>query len=97
MEKNIRKISNPDVPLEAVLKYIVRDRDRYKEEMEQVAEYAKLLELRISEMAVSQEKMVAELNARHEAQVNAMRKHYKKLFGQIKCVVDNYEHHKDSL
>ena len=44
-----RKPQTPDagpekIPLEAIVKYVAKERDKYKEKMEQVAEYAKSLE-----------------------------------------------------
>ena len=36
--------NNGQVPLEALLKYVVKERDKYKEKMELVSDYAKRLE-----------------------------------------------------
>lgn len=50
---------NQEVPLEAVLKYIKQDRDKYKEKLETLMEYTKSLETRILEMT-------AEMNVARE-------------------------------
>lgn len=43
-------IENKGVPIEAVLKYIKNDRDKYKEKLSVVSDYAKGLEVRIKSL-----------------------------------------------
>lgn len=40
----LEHLSNPQIPIKAVLKYIVRDRDNYKNKLDQLIPYAKSLE-----------------------------------------------------
>ena len=42
-----KKANNDPVPLEAAVKYLVRDRDRYKERLDALIPYAKSLEHRL--------------------------------------------------
>lgn len=89
--------SNPDVPLEAVVKYLVKERDHYKQKMEQVAEYAKLLEARIEEMkeqeavrlvdALRKDEMAEEAAERRIAK---FAKKYKKAVGHLNNVINQF-------
>lgn len=53
-------LSNPQVPISAVLKYIVKDRDKYKAKLDQLIPYAKSLEKKVQDL----EKEIDGLNKR---------------------------------
>ena len=63
---------NPDVPIEGVVKWLARERDRAEEKLEQVTGYAKAMETRIMEMEAArnierEENCKAIVKARKEA------------------------------
>lgn len=84
---------NPDVPLEAVLKYIVRDRDRYKSQLDNLIGYTKALEFRVMEMEAQmnmdrEEYAEKILKARNAARAEAKpaEKKTKKIRGMLKQI-----------
>ena len=91
-----KHISNPDVPVEATFKWLVKEKDHHFKRAEKVAEYARLLEARIIEMQGEIERKdekIAELQERLEGsptekQRNKVRKKYKKVVGQAKALLN---------
>lgn len=55
------RLKNNDVPIEAVLKYIVRDRDHYKAKLEQLIPYTKSLEQKLKD---NETELLAQASAR---------------------------------
>lgn len=51
----IRKPNNDHIPAEAVLKWLKKDRDYYRDKLEELIEYTKLLEKKVKE----QDKLLA--------------------------------------
>lgn len=72
-------IENKDIPLEAVLKYIVRDRDRYKSQLDNLIGYTKALEIRVQEMT-------AEMNIAREEYAKNIEKARKQAENESKKV-----------
>lgn len=91
----MEKVSNPDVPVEVVLKYVVRERDHYKARVDIVANYAKALELRTAEMAQEMEKLRKEnqsLASRLEGSgvlTEREKNKLRKIAGRVKMEADN--------
>ena len=54
-------IASKDIPIEAVLKYIKEDRDKYKAKLEQLIPYTKSLEARIKELEKGHSSDITEL------------------------------------
>ncbi len=68
----MNKEMNPDVPIEAVVKWLVRERDTAKAKLEQLTGYTKALEFRVMEMEAArnierEENCKAIVKARREA------------------------------
>lgn len=89
------KNSNPDVPLEAVVKYLVKERDEANAKLEQLVGYTKSLEVRVKEMEAEREsgyqKALAVAMKERDEKITRCRKALKKLIGQQKCLVTNFD------
>jgi len=73
--------SNKTVPLEGAVKYLIKERDHYKEKLEQIVPYTKSLEQKLSDTESRHEKQVAvykELVKNLKKENEALRKDYKK-------------------
>lgn len=83
---------NEDVPIEAVLKYIVRERDGYKEKLEHLINYTKSLENEVKTLradAGSFTKAVNELRGEYEAKVAQIKKKCRAQKKQLEMVIEN--------
>lgn len=84
----MQRISN-DIPLEAVLKYIVKERDRYKNKLEILIPYTKSLEQKVKSHEKNIElvkqckeledklKVATRLNEDYRAELKALKSDYK--------------------
>ena len=103
--KESTHISNPDVPVEATFKWLVKEKEHHKARAEKVAEYARCLEVRIAEMQSDIDKkneLIADLQQRLEGsptekQRNKVRKKYKKVVGQAKALLNLMEQFEEAL
>lgn len=77
------KKRNKDVPVEAVLKYIIQERDNYKEKLHSTVEYAKAREKYL------REEKKREIESR-DVQIKRLEQKVKSLEGQVqKLMIDN--------
>lgn len=97
---------NPDVPVEATFKWLLKERDHLQDKLDTLVPYTKALELRIEEIA--QERDVLEANlARYKAKAEGavladtqrqrLRKRMKDLAGQMKCILNEFGHLEENL
>ena len=91
-EKYYARVDNSDVPLEAVVKWLAKEKDMYKRKLEILVPYTKSLELRLKAYeadAGSYSKATGDMRQNYESQIASIRKKIRGQIGQLEAVVKN--------
>lgn len=70
---------NEDIPVEALLKYIVKERDKYKQKLETLIPYTKGLEARLADNDKKHEETVTKMERQFERKCREYEELYKEV------------------